>query len=335
MKNEKCVLSIDRSGGCIVDFHLQGSTINPLNFRMIQEGVYHEPFYYKGHFACLGRWGDPSSGEIKRGLNKHGEFLRLDWDIDQREYHTDMSAFSPLEGLSVQREIRLSESSACYRLTENIRNEERLGRFYQIMQHGTTSNPFLNKDAVMYCNAFRGFDYAHEKYDESVFGTWPRIRNMRGHHMDLSCPRRPYSSVFPFIIHSDEKFGWMALHSPVHHLLLGYVWKREEYPWINHWIHWEKSEGNYTMKYRGMEFGNTGIHKSFSEIWKENLTRLLGEKSMDYLDAGESHSRIFYSFLLHTTEDFLGVGDITFSDDRITVKEKESGKKTIIHHDIK
>ena len=38
---------------------------------------------YQGHFACIGRWGEPSAGEIKAGLPNHGEAANILWQQEQ------------------------------------------------------------------------------------------------------------------------------------------------------------------------------------------------------------------------------------------------------------
>ena len=345
LENEQCSLQIEDVGGSIVDFHLKGQNINPLNFKMLHQSPFHEDLYFKGHFLCAGRWGDPSKGEMAKGVNKHGEFVKLKWAGKQEANTLDMFASSKLEGLSVTRRIEISSLSACYKITDNLCNENPLGRMYQIMQHPSLAGPFLNSDTIVDCNATAGFDYAHEKFGNSIVTQWPNVYTKNGLKLKLDRPDKNYSSVFPFIVNPAETFGWITAWSPEHRLLIGYIWEREDYPWINHWLHWEEPtsglspEGNETentgkILYRGLEFGNTGIHKCFNEIFSQNLLHILGETSVGYIDAGETHTRTFYSFLHTMPEKFKGVQQVNFNKRNITILEKKTNEIIVIPHNF-
>ena len=64
IRNEKCTLSVNKKGGCITGFQLGREGVNPFTFQMKHESPFHEAIEFKGHFLCLGRWGDPSEGEL-------------------------------------------------------------------------------------------------------------------------------------------------------------------------------------------------------------------------------------------------------------------------------
>lgn len=336
LQNRNFFLEVDSYGGAIVNLQWLPSegdaergrtagSANPLNFRYHSSPEGHEPIDFKGHFLCLGRWGDPSTGELAAGLNKHGEFVRLNWDISKDDdQHLTMSAESTLEGLSVKRSVLLDPHSPCFMVRENITNINSLGRLYQVVQHPTIAAPFLNESTRVDCNASLGFDYASDEYDETDLSIWPNVKSSTGEIIDLVNPDTSYSSVFPFIIHHIDEYGWLTAFSPQHNLMLGYIWKRKDYPWINHWIH----EGLY----RGLEFGNTGVHKPFREILEKGLLKLLGEPTADFLDSGETHSRSYLGFMVPVGPDYRGVERILLTPESITVVEKHHLEKISISH---
>ncbi|MEO6705115.1 MAG: hypothetical protein ABIN04_04605 [Ginsengibacter sp.] len=345
IQNEHCSLTIERLGGSIVDFHLLQQDINPLNFTMPYQSELHDNYNFKGHFLCLGRWGDPSRGELAAGLNKHGEFLKLHWTADEEDGYLKMYASSKLEGLSVTRKAKLSDRSSCYQVVEKVRNENALGRMYQVVQHPTIAAPFLNAETIVDCNATLGFDYESEKYTSSIATLWPQVKTKNGLNLKLDKPDISCSSVFSFIVDPGAAYGWITAWSPVHHILLGYVWKRDDYPWINHWLHlenknWDSSEANTAnnapgqLLYRGLEFGNTGVHKPFNEMLSQDLLNVLGEPTFNYIDAGEEHIRSFYSFMYALPSGFKGVQNISLNPEDIYIIEKETHNKIIIPHNF-
>ena len=344
MHNEQCSITIDKLGGGIVDFHLREQGVNPLNFNFLHQSKYHDDLYFKGHFLCLGRWGDPSPGELAAGLNKHGEFLKLKWKAVKEDNTINMSASSKLEGLSIERKMELSKQSPCFKIIEKVRNDNVLGRMYNMVQHPTIANPFLNEETIVECNATLGFDYAADRYDDSFATLWPLVQIKNGAHIKLDKPDQSYSSIFCFIVNPKEEYGWITAWSPIHNTLLGYIWKRSDYPWINHWLHWEAAAGNNQslsiagnnspgkLLYRGLEFGATGIHKPFNEILVKNLLNVLGESSLCMIDAGEEHIRSFYSFMYAIPSGFKGVQNVSFNPEDISVFEKETDAKINIPH---
>jgi hypothetical protein len=329
LQNEACSLSFDRQGGAWVDFHRKPGGMNPLNFHLEQDVPGAQSYSFRGHFLCLGRWGDPSPGEAAKGHVKHGDFNRLEWTAEANGNGCVMRAESPLEGLFLERTITLDRQAPLVTVKELVHNTGSLGRLYQMVQHPTLTAPFLAGDTLVDCNATTGFDYAFETYDEAAFCQWPVARTTRGEQLHLGRPERPYSSVFSFIVDPAEEWGWITAYAPAQQLLLGYVWPRIHYPWIHHWLHFEQD----TLRYRGLEFGTTGVHKSFQEIWERQLLQVLGTPACSYIDSGETQQRQYSAFQLPVPAGFTGVQRVEVGENALHIVEKGSGtKNTLLFH---
>lgn len=329
LQNESCSATYHITGGALSHFCLQPAGINPLRFCWEQPVKGMGNVFFRGHFLCLGRWGDPSAGEASKGHVKHGDFNRLQWQAEQKERNLKLSAHSPLEGLRIERDITIDKSAAVLQVSETVHNTHTVGRLFNLVQHPTLAAPFLNADTIVDCNAATGFDYAFAKYNERAFSTWPEIRCQDGESINLVRPERAYSSVFPFIVDPADTWGWLTAFSPEHQTVLGYVWRREHYPWLAHWLHFQNGQ----LQYRGLEFGTTGVHKPFKEIWEQGLLQLLGARTCQFIDAGEKQERSYMAFLVQVPHDFEGVAHVTLKRDGITIEEKKSkGKINIFHH---
>ena len=336
LQNEMCTAAFNSEGGALVQWQLHSVDVNPFQFCW-QEGVKGKTdVFFRGHFLCLGRWGDPSAAEAAIGHIKHGDFNRLHWQTELAEKTIKMSAQSELEGLAISREVNLHKSTAVMQVRETVHNILPVGRLYNMMQHPTLSVPFLDSETIVDCNASVGFDYAFDTYNEKVFSKWPDVLTADGSNMNLVQPDKAYSSVFPFIVNPNDAWGWMTAYSPTHKLLLGYVWKRTDYPWIAHWLHFE--EGSLT--YRGLEFGTTGIHQPIAAIWGKDMLKLLNEPTCCFIDAGEKEMRSYTCFLHEVPQGFNGVDKIEISDKSIIVTPKKlKGKTDVlqqlnIHHEL-
>ncbi len=150
--------------------------------------------------------------------------------------------------------------------------------------------------------------------------------------MNVSKPDKAYSSVFSFTIKKDAKFGWITAYNPENNLLIGYLWKREDYPWISLWQDFDEKG---SINYRGLEFGTTGMHKSYKEIIEEGNHRVFGEDSYKYIDAGEKQSRSYLAFMGNTPAGFTGAGDVNFENDKIIITDTTTGKQITIQTTLK
>ncbi len=330
--NALTTLTIDLFGGGIIDFHLNGANnINPLSFIFTREQMPENNKAgapYQGHFLCLGRWGLPSKGEMKAGVPNHGQIANINWTLKENLKNLlSMDVNSELEGLHVERTIVLDKNNAVYAVKEEVTNINPLGRLYNMVQHPTLAAPFLNELTIIDCNATTGFDQVSYKEAEKNILKWPYLKDT---NEDLRNPKKPYNAVFSFIINKNSAVGWITAYSPKYNLLFGYIWKRNNYPWVHLWQHWEDNE----IKYRGIEFGTAGIHQPFKEIL-ETSTNIFGEKTFGYLDAGETISKNYISFILNVDDNFKGVRDMKIAEDIIQIEPKENRPFIILKLDLK
>ena len=318
LQNEQIAVSIDLNGGSFSNVHAPNHPINPLSFvftkeQMPQNNQAGAP--YKGHFICLGRWGEPSAGEITKGIPNHGQFANLQWQIQNHFSETElyMYATSSLEGLSIQREIMLDNFSPVMFVKEVVENIGQLGRLYNTVQHPTLAAPFLDETLVVDSNATKGFN--QQLYASVAENTiqW-QTPSLNTYHPEST------DEVLSFIIHPNAEYGWITAYSPTHNLVFGYIWKRQLYPWIHIWQHHE----NNAIKYLGLEFGTAGIHQPFQEII-HTATELFNEKTLDYIDAGEAVTKAYATFIFQTDHGFGGVENIAISNGQLQIKAKQQG----------
>jgi hypothetical protein len=320
LENNSCSLAVDSFGCAITDFHLKiDEKINPLNFAFTKEQMpanNKNGAPYQGHFLCAGRWGEPSENEIKAGVPNHGEAANILWETTAKtDSIVSMQTTAKLEGLYIERKIELDNQNALFKAEETFTNINSLGRLYNVVQHPTLAVPFLNASTIINCNATIGFDQTQYKQAEKNSFQFPDAADDRGNAFNLNNPQTNYNSVFSFIINEADNLGWLTSYSPIHNLLFGYVWKRSDYPWIHLWQHFE----NNKIKYRGIEFGTAGIHQPYKEILN-TATQLFGEKTFDYIDAGETVLKKYFSFIYKTENNFSEVDNLTINNDCIQIK---------------
>ncbi|CAN5175028.1 hypothetical protein BH11BAC6_BH11BAC6_08250 [soil metagenome] len=218
--------------------------------------------------------------------------------------------------------MQLNAEHAVCSVSETITNINSLGRLYQIVQHPTIAAAFLNEDTIINCNATIGFncEFINEPNKQRVY--WPLVIGEHNNQFDLRNPKQHYNSVYSFITDKHDVYSWITAHSASDQLVLGYIWQRKDYPWINLWQHFE----NNAIKYRGLEFGNTGLHQPFKKIIASNNLELFGEQTVSYIDAGESSTREYAFFLYNTDMSFKGVEKLAVKDNTLFLEESITGK---------
>lgn len=320
MENQSARLVVDAAGGSIGDFRLKGSELNPLNWATPAPGKTSIAGF--GHFLCLDRWGPASEAESARGMPYHGEAAHVEWTIVREAAERDwaiegeMTAQLPKAGLAVRRIIHMSSKAPVYSVREDVTNVNPLGRIYNAVQHPTIGPPFLDETTVVDCNGGKGFAQGGNlPTPEEPSFAWPQALSRDGKTSDLRrLMKDPDPNVVSFAI--DDEYGWVAASTATKGLLIAYVWRTKDYPWVSLWR--DVRDGKPSA--RGLEFGTTGLHQPFSILVKKG--RIWDRPLFAYLDAGETTSRRYVALLAKIPNDFAGVESVKVEKNHFIVREK-------------
>lgn len=319
---KKAHVSIDLYGGAFVDFRITENTVNPFSWHVLQEDMplnNRNGAPFQGHFLCLGRWGAPTEGEMKAGVPHNGQAGNQLWTVLQKTDNSflHIQATAPLDGIVADRKIYFDENNPVFGVTDKIKSTLSVGRLFNIVQHATIGVPFLSKSTTIDTNADRGF-MQHLSYPapHKFEYTWPLgIIDSTGKTVDLtrSDTSKSYVSTHLF----DKEIGWITASSPDCGLMIGYIWKTREYPWLNVWH--EMKNGQPCAK--GLEFGTTGIGQSYADLLKLD-TRFHNQNSFFFLDALESFEKSFICFQVKIPPSYKGVKEVKIENNVIVIIEK-------------
>ena len=309
-------LVVDVLGGSIVDFRIKAHGLNPL--RWANEGPADEP-RSMSHFLCLDRWGLPSEAEAANGMPGHGEATKVAWEvIDATQASVHMAADLPMAGLRVERWLELASDGAWFRAVETVTNRNKLGRVYNIVQHPTLGPPFLDETVVVDSNASKGFMQGGSMPNpEEPSVRWPNALK-DGQAVDLRKLTDDHDpAVVSFVV--DAPIGWVTASNAGQGLLIGYLWRSEEYPWLNIW---RRVESGRPLA-RGLEFGTTGLHRPFGDLVRK--ARVFGRPIVEYLDTAESSTRSYIGFLAEIPAGYRGVADVLVRRGSLQIHEHGAG----------
>ena len=322
LNNKSSVLSIDLQGGAIVSFKINALDINPFTWKVTTEQMpanNKSGAVFHGHFLCLGRWGAPTDGEMKAGVPHNGQAGRDMWQLEpsQSSNFAVMTSKAPMDGITVERTLQMDTKSAAYKVTEKVKNVNTVGRLFNMVQHATIGAPFLDSTTLIDSNAKQGFlqtmCYPNPAAYEFVFPTAYVDSTKAPLDLCTSSNKNSYVSTHIFA----DSIGWIVAATARKGLLVGYVWKTKDYPWLNLWQQWV--DGKLWAK--GLEFGTSGIGRSYQELLAVD-TRFHGRSSYLFLDATETLDKSYLCFELAIPADFQGVSALKLEKSSVEIREK-------------
>ena len=319
LKGEQAQVVVDLAGGSIVNFQLNDQGLNPLVWANTGPSDEARPM---SHFICLDRWGTPSAAELKQGMVFHGEATRMQWKLlkepkkEGESIVSEMSASLPMAGLDIKRTIELAAKGTWFKVTEEVTNRNQLGRIFNFVQHPTIGPPFLDERVVVDSNARRGLMQSSPMPNpEEPTVVWPQALK-DGQPVNLRhLTDDPLPNVVSFTI--DEEYGWVTAANAARGLLIGYIWRVSDYPWLNIWRHVQDGK----PLARGLEFGTTGLHQPFGVLVKKG--RIFGRPIYAHIDTGETVAKSYAAFLLKIPNDFKGVARVAYSEGQLVISERD------------
>jgi hypothetical protein len=321
LENDSSKLSISLMGGSLISFQSKISPVNPFNWKETDNGSNtsnKSVMSAQGQFLSIGRWSLPTAGESKLGMPRNGEPANNWWKLESVKYGKElkMNCEAPLDGFLVSRSVVLSQSDPLFKVTETITNEFSIGRVCTIIQNLILSTPFFNPAMRLNCNASYGFNQDWGMPEPNVHEyKWPLafIDTLKISTIDLSrfSTKFQYTSSFVF----SDSIGWITAYNPKLKLLLGYVWKTNEYPWLH-----IKNEINYGKPdLHGISFGTTGLNDKYS--FENRLTTTFHKvRNFDFIDAKSSLVKQWYCFMINLDEDLEQTLNVAVQNDRIFIK---------------
>lgn len=335
LESANSAVVIDLGGGSIVDFHLKGHNLNPLIWNYPEKGD--TAPRSMGHFICLDRWGAASESETAHGMPWHGEAPNSNWDVLEKpaerngKIYSEISCDLSMAGINVKRSLTLDENESVLNVTESITNVNKLGRVYNIVQHATFGPPFLDESVVFDTKVEKGFAQGGEmpNPEEPVF-YWPKtvfdgkLVDFRSLSADNHGP-----GVISFIIDDDDEYGWATASNASKGLMIGYIWKTSEYPWLNMW----RNIQNGKPVAFAFEFGSTGLHQPYQVLTEKGT--IFGRQLFEYIDSGETVEKSYTNFLTKIPENYKGVAEIQFQGGSIIIKEHGNDSSRDIKINIK
>jgi hypothetical protein len=294
-ENERLRVTVLREGGHVAEISQMPGGANPLwtpPWPSIEPSAYHpgkHPEYganaessllagIMGHNLCLDIFGGVSAEEAAAGLAVHGEASVAPYDISGGGGQIVMRATFHESRIRFERRIRLWPGRPVLHFTETAENLSATDRPIGWTQHVTLGPPFLEKGATEFrASATRSkvfeTDFAGgQGYTETgAEFDWPHVPCAAGGTADLRVfTSLPVSGAYTtHLMDVRRPHAFFVAYSPKLKLAFGYLWRREDFPWLGIW------EENYSRAHqpwngqtltRGMEFGASPMPETRREM---------------------------------------------------------------------
>lgn len=288
-----------------------------------------------GHFLCVDGFGIPSAEEKAAGMPNHGEAHTLPWEMtatgkDGKVLSASFRVDLPLAHEEFRRTVRVVDGEAVVYVESELKSLLAFDRPVFWAEHATIGAPFLEsgktavdmsaKQAKTRTHIDEDGPYPHRLKDFAEF-TWPNAPGADGGTVDVRLPSDPPNSLdhTTSLMDPSRKLVWVTALHLEKQLLLGYVFKREEYPWLQCW-------DNYGPKgdmARGLEFGTLPFDVSRREA--VDKSGLFGTPSFRWLPAKSTIGSKFLFFYTKTPAGFSRITDVVLEGGQLTVTDV-SGK---------
>ncbi len=285
-----------------------------------------------GHFVCVDGFGEVSAQEEKAGLPGHGEAHLQHYEV--RRYAKEgniltvtLAAKLPLVQESFTRTMRMVDGESVFYVESELENLMAFDRPVNWAEHATISAPFLEREKTVAdmpaarasTRPYTDGSEAHRLVSFKEF-QWPLAPGSNGSPVDVRAagPKASFDHT-TCLMDPSREFAFITFLHPEKRLLLGYVFRREEFPWVQSWDHYP-ADGQLA---RGLEFSTQPFDVPRREVLDTHS--MFGAPAYRWLPAKSKIGGRFLMFWTRTPEGFTKIQDVRVEGRTIVVKDA-SGK---------
>jgi hypothetical protein len=288
-----------------------------------------------GHFVCVDGFGPVSAEEKAAGLPGHGEAHTVPWKITFSGKLGGISTATFRAELPIVREVftrtfRVTDGENVIYVQSELENQLGFDRPVNWAEHATIGSPYLEpENTVMDLSGKRGRTLLHPAQQALPLRLasfqdfeWPMAPAGDGSKLDLrAVPAKPNSlDHMTVLMDPSRRLVWVTAINTAKQLVLGYVFKREEYPWLQDWEYWP---ANLKMA-RGMEFSTQPFDVPRRVAIQTNS--MFDAPTYRWLPAKGKISSNFLLFYAKTPEGFRKVDDVRMESGKLIVEDRQDGK---------
>lgn len=286
-----------------------------------------------GHFVCVDGFGPTSREENKAGFQGHGEahrqpFEKIVADRKGKVQTIRWRATLPIVQEVFTRQIEVVDGEQVVYVESELESLLGFDRPANWAEHATIGYPFLSPErtvvdaSVGKCltRPHTGAD-VHRLPSEQEF-TYPLAPLLAGGTTNLrTVPAMPKSMDHTgCLLDPARRLAFVTAINLDSKLMLGYLIRREEYPWLQEWMNYPAD----LSLARGLEFGTQPFDVSRRETVDEG--KLFGQPRFRWLPAKSKIGTRFLMFYTQVPDGFTKVDDVRHEGGKLIIEDKAAGK---------
>jgi hypothetical protein len=293
-----------------------------------------------GHFICVDGFGPVSPEEETAGLPGHGEAHQTPFAVkfyakDAGTTTLTLEAMLPITQERFARTVRLVDGEDVIYVQSELESLLGFDRPVFWAEHATIGSPFLEPGVTvvdMSAHRAQTRPYQPEKgglphrLPSGKDFTWPEAPGLHTRKIDVrAAPAEPNSGDHTTcLMDASRKLVFVTALHPSKRLLLGYLFKPQEYPWTQNWEYYPPTK----KLARGMEFSTQPYDVPRREVVQ--LNSMFGAPVYRWLPAKTKIESRFLMFYAHTPEGFTKVDDVRFENGKITIEDHKAHKQVTL-----
>lgn len=292
-----------------------------------------------GHFVCVDGFGPVSDEEKAAGMPGHGEAHTVPLELRASGKQGNVATMTlsgrlPLVQEVFTRTFRMVDGENVIYVDSELESELAFDRPVCWAEHATIGSPFLEPGVtVVDHSGHRGMTRPHpavigpvpRRLASAKEFTWPMGPGVNGGEVDLRfAPPHPNSLDHTTYVMTGAKVAFVTALNTSKRLLLGYLFKTGEYPWLQDWQNYPP---NLKMS-RGLEFSTQPFDVPRREVIQTNT--MLGTSMYRWLPAKSKIQTHFLLFYTRTPEGMRKVDDVRLESGRIVIEDRANGKQVTL-----
>ncbi len=338
MANDKLVLTITKTGASLASLVLteDPGRMSPLwdPTRMARESGQSRGGGGTGHFVCVDGFGPVSPEEKDAGLQGHGEAHRQPMEIvsAQKSGNTltvSMRATLPIVQEVLTRTHHLVDGENVVYVESELENLMGFDRPVVWAEHATIGSPFLMPDVTVVdlsagpsqTRPYPENQASRRRLASEVNFTWPMAPSRSGGLIDLrAAPANPNSiDHTTSLVDPNREIQFVTALNLEKQLLLGYLFRRDEFPWLQTWENYPPS----LRMARGLEFSTQPYDVPRRE--SISLGRMFGAPTYRWLPAKSKITARWLMFYTRVPAGFRKVDDARLEAGEIIIEDRHAG----------
>ena len=338
LSNDKLEIAIVKQGGSMLRVLIQGDSggLSPFgnpemvpsvpNNRKLQGSMV-------GHFVAADGFGSPSREERAAGIAMHGEAYLAPWKLvsSEKQDSTTTAKFTvdlPLLQETFTRQFRMVEGENVVYVNSELQSNVAFDRTANWGEHPFLYPPFLEPEkTVVDMSGTRAKTRTGGQrlpVEQGKEFTWPMITGTDGKQYDMRIQPAgaSWNGHTTTLMDPAKPLAWVTILNTNKNYMLGYVFKREEYPWVQNYM----SYNTNGWSGRGIEFATQPFDLPHREMVE--LNRMFDTPVYRWLPAKGKIASSFLMFWVKSPEGMTRVDEVRLENGKLTIEDR-TAKKTI------